>query len=433
MPRGNPNMHIQLLLTGNELMSGDTVDSNSATIAQLLGRCGLPIYRKVTIGDDLDLLCNEIEAMSTASELLIINGGLGPTIDDLTALALGRVIGEQLVEHPDAMAHLQVWCAGRNYPINEANRKQAILPRGVEVIANAKGSAVGFRIRHNNCEIYCTPGVPSEMQTMLEQEIVPRVLRHFPNIEPLAVTRIKLFGMGESGLQQLISDQLPDWPEDVELGFRAGLPLLEIKLATRSPQHAALKQQWLDRLQPLIGDYIIGADDTNLAQCLINELSSKGLKICTAESCTGGLIASQLVEIAGASTVFEAGYVTYSDNIKQTALGVKPDTLLRHGAVSEAVVIEMAVGACIRSEAHLAIAVSGIAGPDGGTPEKPVGSVWIAWGYRDAIRTQDFRIPGDRKFFQTLVAAIALDLVRRTLQGIEAEPRYFRERGAKGK
>ncbi len=426
-------MRIQLLLTGNELMSGDTVDSNSATIAQLLGRCGLSVYRKITVGDDMGLLCHEIDKISADSDLLIINGGLGPTIDDLTAQALGKVIGRALVEHPEAMAHLQAWCSRRNYPINEANRKQAILPQGVDVIANARGSAVGFHIRHNNCEIYCTPGVPSELLCMLEQEIVPQVLRQFPDIESLAITRIKLFGIGESGLQQLISDHFPDWPNDVELGFRAGLPLLEIKLATRSPQHEVLRQQWLERLQPLIDDYIIGADDTSLAQCLIEALSNKGLKICTAESCTGGLIASQLVEVAGASKVFEAGYVTYSDSIKQSSLGVNPETLLRHGAVSEAVVREMAVGACDRSAAELAIAVSGVAGPDGGSPEKPVGSVWIAWGYRHDIRARYFLIPGDRKFFQTLVAAIALDLVRRTLQGIEAEPRYFRERGARQK
>ncbi len=422
-------MRIELLLTGNELMSGDTVDSNSATLAQLLGRCGMAIHRKVTIGDAIDLLCYQIETMSAASDVLIINGGLGPTVDDLTALALGRVINRELVEHPEAMAHLEAWCARRKYPINDANRKQAVLPGGANVIANANGSAVGFHVRHNDCEVYCTPGVPSEMRTMLEREIIPRLQRQFPAIEPVAITRVRLFGIGESSLQQMISDQLADWPAGVELGFRASLPLLEIKLATRSRQYEALKRQCLDRLRGLVGDYIIGADDTNLAQCLVGELSRRSLKICTAESCTGGLIASQLVAIAGASQVFEAGFVTYSNTIKQSALGVKPDTLLEHGAVSEAVVREMALGACARSGAELAIAVSGIAGPEGGSPEKPVGSVWVAWGYAQAIEARFFQIPGDRKFFQTLVAAIALDLVRRTVQGIEAEPRYFRERG----
>ena len=290
---------------------------------------------------------------------------------------------------------------------------------------------MGFQVRHNDCEIYCTPGVPSEMRAMLQQEIIPGLLRRFPAIEPIAITRFKLFGIGESSLQQMISDQFPDWPAGVELGFRAGLPLLEIKLATRSRHYDALKQHWLERLQSLVGDYIIGPDDTSLAQCLVEELSARGLQISTAESCTGGLIASQLVEIAGASKVFEAGYVTYSDTIKRSALGVSPDTLAAHGAVSEAVVREMALGACARSGAELGIAVSGIAGPEGGSPEKPVGSVWIAWGYREAIMARFFQIPGDRKFFQTLVAAIALDLVRRTVQGIETEPRYFRERGGK--
>ncbi len=426
-------MRIELLLTGNELMSGDTIDSNSATIAQLLGRCGMAIYRKVTVGDSLDLLCQQIENLSADSDVLIINGGLGPTIDDLTALALGRVAQRELTEHPVAMAHLQSWCARRRYPINDANRKQAILPAGADVIANARGSAVGFHLCHNNCEIYCTPGVPSEMFTMLEQEIIPQLQHRFPAIEPIAITRIKLFGIGESSLQQIISDQLSQWPAEVELGFRTGLPLLEIKLTTRSRRFDALKQQWLERLRGLVGDYMIGPDDTNLAQCLVQELAARDLRICTAESCTGGLIAAQLVEIAGASRVFEAGYVTYSNATKQSTLGVSPDTLQAQGAVSEAVVREMAQGACARSGAELAIAVSGIAGPDGGSPEKPVGSVWIAWGYADAIQARFFQIPGDRKFIQTLTAAIALDLVRRTVQGIDGEPRYFRERGGKAR
>ena len=215
-------MRIQLLLTGSELMAGDTVDSNSAAMAERLGRHGMSVYRKVTIGDDIDLLCHEIEQLSRDSDVLIVNGGLGPTIDDLTAEALGRVIGQELQQHPLAMQHLNTWCSKRNYPLNEANRKQAILPAGVDIVANASGSAVGIKTRFNDCEIYCTPGVPSELHTMLEQEILPQLLQQFSDIEPVSVSRFKLFGMGESGLQQMISDQFPQWPTGLELGFRAG-------------------------------------------------------------------------------------------------------------------------------------------------------------------------------------------------------------------
>lgn len=422
-------MRIQLLLTGSELMAGDTVDSNSAAIAQYLGRHGMSVYRKVTIGDDIDLLCQEIEHLSRNSDVLIVNGGLGPTIDDLTAEALGRVIGRDLLPHPEAMAHLEAWLGRRNYPLNDANRKQAILPAGVEIVANASGSAVGFNIRFNDCEIYCTPGVPSELLMMLEQEILPQIVTKFSDIEPVSITRLRLFGMGESGLQQLITDRLPQWPEDLELGFRAGLPMLEVKLITRAAGKEQLKSHYLAQLEDLVGDYIVGRDDIDLAQCVVSLLERRKLKLSTAESCTGGLIASQIVEVAGASNVFEAGYVSYSNSVKQSALGVSASTLEQHGAVSEAVVREMADGAARNSASDLAIAVSGIAGPDGGSEARPVGTVWIAWGLRDNIQAREFLIPGARKFIQTLVAAIALDLTRRTLLGIDTQPRYFRERG----
>lgn len=422
-------MRIQLLLTGSELMAGDTIDSNSATVAQALAPLGLQIQRKVTIGDEINLLCDEIETISQNSDILIINGGLGPTVDDLTAEALARVIERPLVEHPQASAHLEQWCARRQYAMNDANRKQAILPRGVDIIGNATGSAVGFQFRHNECEIYCTPGVPSELRDMLADEIVPQLEHRFPRCNPVKIRRLRLFGIGESSLQQMINDQFPDWPAELELGFRAGLPLLELKLITRNTLQESMRPAWEQRLTELIGDYIIGENDNNLADSLVSTLKSKGLKLCTAESCTGGMIASQICEVPGASRVFEAGYVTYSNAIKQSTLGVKSSTLLAHGAVSKEVVLEMANGAAQRSGADLAVAVSGVAGPDGGTADKPVGTVWVAWGHRHAIQAKCFMIPNGRQYFQVLTTAIALDLSRRAALGLDTEPRYFRERG----
>jgi nicotinamide-nucleotide amidase len=421
-------MRIQLLMTGNELMSGDTIDSNSAAIAQRLSRHGLSVYRKIVVGDDPDLLLAQMTALCADGDLLIVNGGLGPTVDDLTAQVLARLLQQPLVEHADALDHLRQWCAKRNYSLDGANRKQALLPEGVTIVANKSGSAVGFSARHRNCLIYCTPGVPSELFTMLDDEIIPALLAHFTHIEPVTITRLRLFGIGESRLQQSINDHFPDWPGQLELGFRAGLPVLEVKLTTRNHHDEHLHALWRARLEQLCGDYIIGTNDLTLPQCVVQNLLEQDKKLCTAESCTGGLIASQIVSIAGASQVFEAGYICYANHIKQSTLGVSSTTLQQHGAVSEAVVREMAEGALRNSCADLVIAVSGIAGPQGGTAERPAGTVWIAWGERNAVQARLFFIPGNREFVQNIAAAIALDLTRRHLLGLTGEPQYFKDK-----
>ena len=416
---------IQLLLTGNEIMAGHTVDSNSAMIAEQLAGIGQQLYRKVTIGDDMDLLCAEINNLSNASDILIINGGLGPTVDDLTAQALSIATEQPLTENLEAIEHLENWCQHRQLNLNEANRKQAILPAQVEIIANPTGSAVGFSCEHNDCLIICTPGVPSELRGMMEQSILAIIQKKAPNHIAVDTLRLQAFGVGESTLQQLVNDHCKDWPSAVELGFRAGLPQLEIKLSIVDQQAKQQQKRCLETLYNLIGDCIIGTDDSTLASAVLNLLQDKRAKITTAESCTGGLIASQLTSNAGASAMFEAGFVTYSNTMKSKMLSVDDQLIIDHGAVSAPVVQAMLAGACLHSGAEYGIAVSGIAGPDGGTTTKPVGTVWIAWGHKDNIKTQQLCIPGSRKWFQTMVAAIGLDLLRRELLSIDTAPNYI--------
>lgn len=418
-------MKIQLLLTGNELMSGHTVDSNSAMIAQQLGAKAYSIARKVTVGDDSAELLEEMQLQSRASDVLIVNGGLGPTVDDLTAQILSELTGQAIEENAIAKRHLIEWCERRKLTLNDANLKQAMLPAGIEIIPNPVGSAVGFSINHNNCLIICTPGVPGELKSMMEQTIVDLICQHFPNDEELSTLRFQTFGIGESTLQQLVSNKLGDWPEEVELGFRAGMPLLEIKLTIRDTRHTPMQQACYQRLNTLMGDYIVGPDSTNLAESVILLLKEQNARLTTAESCTGGLIASAITEIAGASSVFEAGFVAYSNSMKQNMTGVDKMILQEHGAVSEAVVIAMANGAMERSGADYGIAVSGVAGPDGGSIEKPVGTVWIAWGSKDKLKTRRLHFNASRKWFQQMVMATTLDLIRRELLAIEEEPRYL--------
>lgn len=420
-------LNVQLLLTGNEIMSGDTVDSNSAMIAQRLGELGIGVYRKVTVGDDAPLLQKELAAMVASADLVIVNGGLGPTIDDLTAAILAAVAGVPLQEHPQAVAHLEQWCARRNLQLNAANLKQAMLPAGATLIDNPVGSAVGFEMTLGNCRVICTPGVPGELRPMLDAILADLAARLQRPMER-HILRLQTFGLGESTAQQLITDNLPDWPPEVELGFRAGAPQMEIKLTIESAAASAAQQRCRDQLQQLFGDHIIGEGDTTLAQRVLHLLRERGATVTTAESCTGGLIASLLTRVPGSSEGFHAGFVTYSNAIKQSVLGVREGTLARHGAVSEEVVREMALGALQCAGADYAIAVSGIAGPDGGTAEKPVGTVWLAWGDRDHIRTRGLCWPVERTLFQTMIAAAGLDMLRRILLGIEEEPRYFGQR-----
>ncbi|GAB5445160.1 CinA family nicotinamide mononucleotide deamidase-related protein [Gymnodinialimonas sp.] len=421
---------VQLLLTGNEIMSGDTVDSNSAMIARRLSEIALGVYRKITVGDDPELLKRELRAMADASDVVIINGGLGPTVDDLTAEILAAVAGVPLRENPKAVAHLETWCAARNLQLNAANRKQAMLPEGASIVDNPIGSAVGFAMQLGQCQVICTPGVPSELAAMLD-DIVSGLGERLEQPAERSILRLQTFGLGESTAQQIISDAGGQWPPEVDLGFRAGAPQMEIKLTVED--HAALPAQQRCRalLDELFGDHIIGEGDTQLAERVLQLLQQQGSTLTTAESCTGGLIASMLTRVPGSSRGFHAGFVTYSNAVKESVLGVQQSTLQQHGAVSEEVVVEMAEGALQRAGADYAIAVSGIAGPDGGSEDKPVGTVWLAWGRQGLLRTRCLHWPVERSLFQTMIAAAGLDMIRRTLLGIDEEPRYFVQRSAR--
>ena len=422
-------LNVQLLMTGNELLSGDIVDSNSAMIAQALKELGIEIKRKVTVSDDIELIAQEIKNISQQADILIINGGLGPTVDDMTAQAIALASDKPLTEHPQALQHIKAWCKKRKSELNSAGLKQTLLPDGCSIIANSVGSAVGMQLTHNNCEIYSTPGVPKELKVMLNEEIVPSLAKKVPSEMKLEVTRLQVYGVGESSLQTLIDDEFPDWPDELELGFRATIPLLEVKLTSRTSTAKALKIHWLEKLKSLLGDHIINEISSrpiNLAEQVLTLLREKNQQITTAESCTGGLIASLLTEIPGSSQSFEAGFVTYSNTIKSEILEVEPSIIAQHGAVSEATVLAMAKGALAKAHADIVIAVSGIAGPGGATPDKPVGTVWMAWGSSNKIFSHCFHLNGGRIYIQQHVAAIGLDLIRRLLINSEEQANYLK-------
>ena len=423
-------LNIQFLLTGTELMVGDIIDTNSVMLAQSLKDEGAELSRKVTLGDDFESLVAEIEHISSQANVLIINGGLGPTADDLTAAALAKVINQPLEENTEALVHLEAWCERRGFSLSGANRKQVILPKGIKVVPNPIGSAVGFSIVHNECLIICTPGVPLELKQMWQQEILPQLKPLLPKLDKVKTLKIYVFGMGESVIQNVFDRQLLDWPKDIEIGYRAYSPLIELKLTTRTIESEHLLEQWLPQIESLLGAHILRqssslSEPVSVAQTLVDLLTVNKQTLTTAESCTGGLIASNITRIPGSSAVFEAGYVTYSNRIKEELLQVKHATLQTHGAVSEQVVIEMAQGALNASGSTWAIAVSGIAGPDGGSEDKPVGTVWICWGNKEKLKTKRLVYPTHRLNFQRFIANVGMDLIRRNILGVEEAPCYF--------
>ncbi len=435
------SLNIQFLLTGTELMVGDIVDTNSVMLAQSLKDHGAEVTRKVTLGDDFNSLVAEIEHMSRTADVLLINGGLGPTADDLTAEALAAVIGQPLEENAEALIHLSAWCDRRGFNLAGANRKQIVLPKGITIVPNPTGSAVGFSVIHNQCHIICTPGVPIELKQMWQQEILPQLIPYLPKKNKVKTVKIHTFGKGESAIQNLFDQHLADWPQAIEIGYRAASPLVDVKLTTRSEHAESLIPIWLPKIEALLGGHVlkISTVDANtaealqqpytLAESLVGLLSKHQQTVSTAESCTGGLIASNITRIAGSSAVFEAGYVTYSNRIKSELLGVKRETLQANGAVSEAVVLEMAKGALAASGSDWTVSVSGIAGPGGGSDEKPVGTVWICWGSCSQLKTQRLVYPTNRLNFQRFIANVGLDLIRREILNIDEMPSYFLKKG----
>lgn len=420
---------VNLLLTGDELMNGDVIDTNSLMFAEQLSDIGLAIRKKVTIADDLALLQTEIIQLSKSADILIINGGLGPTVDDLTSQALALACNVELQLNSTAHLHLKSWAQRRQTTLNKPNLKQAYLPNGCDIIANKTGSAVGFSLTLNQCLIICTPGVPSELSHMLSDEVIPKLRALFPVTHKFNMVRMQTFGLGESTLQSMINEKLPEWPTEIAIGFRAAMPILEVKLSVQCAKGHSLLTHWQNKLSLLMGDHVLSlgkSNSTTIADHIVPLLTKKKQKITVAESCTGGLIASQITAIPGSSAVFEAGFVTYSNHIKQMLLGVPETTLMNHGAVSEETVLAMAKGALDKSAADFVIAVSGIAGPGGGTKDKPLGSVWIAWGNKKSLQAKYYCIPVARKQFQQLVAARGLDLIRRLLINSDDRPHYDR-------
>ncbi|MGA6927571.1 MAG: competence/damage-inducible protein A [Desulfosarcina sp.] len=412
-------MKAEILATGDEIRSGALVDSNSAYISRSLEENGIEVVRHTSVGDDLAVLVPTLREIGKRVETAIVTGGLGPTTDDLSAAAAADAAGVELMLSEKALANVESFFKTFNRPMTPSNRKQALIPQGATVLNNPVGTAPGFSMRIDRCRFYFLPGVPYEMKRMLAEQVVPHMLSlQGDSAMHSRVKTITTFGLPESLAGEKMAGMEADF-SGVKLGLRAHFPQIEIKLYGRDSHRDTLERrieaagQWaVERL----GSHVISSDGETMQAVVGKLLVERSATLGLAESCTGGLMANWLTNVAGSSNYFLFSAVTYSNQSKMDVLGVRPETLERFGAVHEQTAREMAEGARRVSGGTYGLSTSGIAGPDGATEDKPVGTVCIglAGPDRSFARRQCFPF-GKRLMNKQMFAMAALDLLRKEL------------------
>ena len=426
-----------VLTIGDELLRGEIVDSNKSFLSQRLLQLDLETERHVTVADDPDAIEQTLREAVGRARVVLISGGLGPTRDDITTGVVARTFGRKLVRDAGVLAGIREFFAAVGREMAENNAKQADFPEGAEVLPNPLGTAPGFMLAVDDARIFCMPGVPRELYRMMDEEVLPRIRQHLQKSGGTVVraTLIRTFGLGESSLDRELEDLARDDPR-VVLGFRTQFPDNLVRVLVRAPDAAAAEArlaQVTAEVRERLGALIVDEGERRLEEVVASLLSERGRTVAVAESCTGGLITHLLTEVPGSSAFLLEGLVAYSNAAKVRDLGVSPEDLEAHGAVSEPVAAQMARGARERVGADIGLATTGVAGPDGGTDEKPVGTVYIAMATSDGVTARRYQLMRERTRNKQLAAHIALDWLRRELlgQGLPDET-FPRLRGASG-
>jgi nicotinamide-nucleotide amidase len=407
-----------VLAVGDELIEGRLLDRNSAAISSALAELGLDVRGFTVAGDDEQELAASIAELCGRHALVVASGGLGPTLDDVVREAAARAAGVALERRQEVLDWLRGWFAGRGRAMSASNERQACFPAGAVVLPNSVGTAPGFRLQIGRGVLCALPGPPPEMRAMLEREVLPWVRATWPSSAPSARAAFYLCGIAESTFGELAGAWMERGAEPL-MGVTAHTGVLAVSLqaraATRAQAESALEARRAE-FRVRFGEFIYSEEQGDLALAVGRSLIERGVTLSTAESCTGGLLAARLTALPGISAVYRGGWVTYADDAKRRELGVDGELLRRHGAVSEAVARAMAAGARRESGARAALAITGVAGPGGGTPEKPVGLVFGALAFEDALEAREWRLPPvGREELRTYAVHAALDLLRRAL------------------
>ena len=413
-------MIAEILSTGDEIRTGAVVDSNAAFIAQRLEESGIWVQQHRCVGDERHEIAEQLMSIGKRADIAIVTGGLGPTDDDVTAEAAALAAEGKLVLRQDALDMVRGYFQKRGRPFSNANRKQAFLPDTARLMANPIGTAPGFILKIGQCRCYFLPGVPSEMRQMMAAHVLPEIIRLEGREDqiPIRVTNISTFGLPESIVAEKLHGFEDRFPQ-LKLGLRTVFPEIHVKLYPDVNQSNALERiipdavDWVNRR---LDKAVLSTRGESMPAVVGSLLRKKKATVALAESCTGGLIAHMLTGEPGSSDYFVFSAVTYANQAKIEVLGVSPETLLNSGAVHEDTALQMAAGARRLADADYGLSTSGIAGPSGGTPDKPVGTVCVGLADRSGARSRRFQINfDDRAMNKRMFAVTALDQLRKTL------------------
>ena len=410
-----------VVTVGEELLSGETVETNGSWLSKRLASLGIPVTKRWVVGDDPDSIKNAVSEGVRLAELVLVTGGLGPTADDLTRTAVADLFGLDLQLDQGVLEELRDRFRAMGFDdLPPSNAVQAQVPRGAQVIPNTRGSAPGLWIDREGRVIVLAPGVPREIFEMFELEIEDRVRDHFgQRLTPLVHRTFHTTGISESVLGERVDAVLPELPDGVTLASLPHLGGVSIRISTAGAAEESGER--LDEaesvLSPVLAPYRFDAESGDLVEALAAELVRLGLSLAVAESCTGGLLAKRITDHPGSSAYFRGGIIAYADEIKSEILGVEGSVLEGEGAVSEAVVEGMARGVAQCLGADVGIAITGIAGPEGGTEEKPVGTVWYGVSYRGRVMASHRVFPGDREAIRERATQAALNLLFKKVSG----------------
>ncbi len=418
-------MNGAILAIGNELVRGQIINTTSFWAARELLARGYEIKEILTIPDESALIVKRLREFLERYDFCLVSGGLGPTTDDITNEAVAEALGRKLVTNEELVRRIKEREKAQNLPPNPLRLKMAELPEGAILLTNEKAMA-GYYLTVQDKVLFCLPGVPHEFKHLLKNKVLPLLEKFLPISDVVYFTLFKLFGLREADVNLKLKG-LEDNLSEVKLGYYPVLPEIHVSVLVRAKEEKRAKEVFAlvkERLESLFSPYIFGQDDDLLEAVIGRLLVKRGETLAVAESCTGGLIASRITRIPGSSAYFERGVVTYTNQAKKELLGVPEEALAKYGAVSEPVALAMAEGVRKLARTDYGLSVTGIAGPTGGSPEKPVGTVWIGFSCREGTRAQCFFFPGDRHLIQDYAAGTALDWLRQYLRYGTLVPRY---------
>lgn len=407
----------ELLTIGDEILYGQIVDTNSQWMSVELDKVGIKVVRKTSIGDTENEILTALAEAEKRADIILITGGLGPTSDDLTKPCLAKYFNCELKIHEEALSEVSEFFKSRGRELTEVNRQQAALPVCCTKITNAIGTAPGMWFDKNGKVFMSMPGVPHEMKLMMRERVIPKLLNTF-TLPTIIHKVIRTCGIGESFLAEKISAWEKSLPAHIKLAYLPSLGEVKLRLTGFGEDAVKLKKEidgLVEKIQPIAGEYIFGYDEETLEEAIGKLLRQKKLTISVAESCTGGYLSHMITSVPGSSEYFIGSMIPYAYEIKMRQLGVKPETLEKYGAVSEPTISEMANVVRARFSTDIGVATSGIAGPGGATPDKPVGTVWIAYSDKHQTVTKKLQLSKDRAINIRMASVLVLNLIRLSL------------------